>query len=77
MYFLTSNIEKHYHCFSYDYVRIYNGDTITADNLLGELTGDDYSTDCILSSNGPIVTINFVSDSVVRKNGFSIQYDAG
>ena len=63
---------KLYFYFSYDFVNIYDGDSIFASSI-GSLTG-------ILPgevvSSGSDIFINFVSDGSEQSLGFRIQYEA-
>ena len=60
--------------FSYDFLYIYDGDSIFADLLLNA-TGDDLPG--AIESTGPEITILFQSDSSETEVGFKLEYRAG
>ena len=57
--------------FSYDFVKVYDGDSNSA-YMLGSLTGDVLPSDMV--STGSNIFINFVSDMLVKRIGFRIRY---
>ena len=59
--------------FSYDFLYIYDGDSIFADLLLNA-TGDDLPGP--VESTGPEITILFQSDSSETEEGFKLEYRA-
>ena len=61
--------------FSYDFLRIYDGDSVSGD-LLKELTGNALTTNLSVMSNGPLITINLMSDDSGQGSGFSIEYSS-
>ena len=59
--------------FSYDFLYIYDGDSIFADLLLNT-TGDVLPG--AIESTGPEITILFQSDSSETEDGFKLEYRA-
>ena len=57
--------------FSYDFLYIYDGDSIFADLLL-TATGDEMPN--VIVSSGPEIVILFQSDSSETEEGFKLEY---
>ena len=70
----TTTYKILYLCFRYDFVKVYDGNSISA-NMLGSYTGNTLPTAIV--STGPNILINLLSDISTVNNGFRVQYSAG
>ena len=72
---IESNILFEFHLWSYDFLTIYDGDTIF-DNQIDKVTGDSLPNSYnVLSTNSKLL-LSFESDESETRFGFSIQYEA-
>ena len=72
---IESNISSYFTFSSYDFLTIYDGDTIF-DNQIDKVTGDSLPNSYnILSTNSELL-LSFESDESETRFGFRIQYQA-
>ena len=72
MYYYPENCQF----FRYDYVNIYDGDSILEAEL-ARLTGNSVTLEDRVTSTGPSIFINLETDGSEQRSGFMIEYNAG